>query len=349
MAFAKDIETSLAAIDDPYMGRTWGELKMIKNINLSAESLDIVLEVGYPFTTIQHEFNRLVAAAIAQFSLNVPTHLQLKMNIGTHTGRPDATPLPQVKNIIAVASGKGGVGKSTVALSLARSLQSLGAKVGLLDADIYGPSLPTLLKTGDQKPHIQDRNIHPLEVSGLQTMSMGYLVANKAALAWRGPMLGKALEQLLFDTKWQGLDYLIVDMPPGTGDVQLTLCQKMPVSGALVVTTPHPLALADVKRAAELFTQLQIPLLGVIENMSTHTCTHCHHADALFGEGAGAALERELNIPLLGALPLAADLQTDPLTAPIHPILQEAALRITAQLAAQVKNYRGKFPQVVVE
>lgn len=208
------------------------------------------------------------------------------------------------KHIIAVASGKGGVGKSTVAVNLALGLAMTGARVGILDADIYGPSLPTMLGTVGMKPVVKDRTIAPIFAHSLQTMSIGNLVETAASLTWRGPMIGKALEQMLFDTAWDQLDYLIVDLPPGTGDIQLTLCQKVPVSGAVIVTTPQDLALVDVRRACEMFKKLNVPMLGVIENMSVYHCPQCNHEEHIFGEGASAQLMHEYQLALLGAIPL---------------------------------------------
>lgn len=210
----------------------------------------------------------------------------------------------KLKHIIAVASGKGGVGKSTVAVNLAMGLAMTGARVGILDADIYGPSLPTMLGTAGKKPVIKDRTITPIHAHGLQTMSIGNLVEMNASLTWRGPMIGKALEQMLFDTTWDQVDYLIVDLPPGTGDIQLTLCQKVPVTGAVIVTTPQDLALIDVRRACEMFKKLNVPMLGVIENMSVYHCPQCGHEEHIFGEGATQQLIDEYKLSLLGSIPL---------------------------------------------
>lgn len=209
-----------------------------------------------------------------------------------------------IKRVIAIASGKGGVGKSTVAVNLALALKTAGAAVGLLDADIYGPSQPAMLGTHQVRPGLSDKGLQPIEKYGIQAMSIGYLVEPTAAMMWRGPMLGKALEQLAKDTNWGELDYLIIDLPPGTGDVQLTLCQKIPLTGAIIVTTPQEMALLDVRRACAMFKKLNIPILGVVENMSTHTCSHCGHEEALFGQGGAERLAAEYACPLLGRLPL---------------------------------------------
>lgn len=216
--------------------------------------------------------------------------------------------MPRIRRILAIASGKGGVGKSTVALSVALGLQNQGARVGLLDADIYGPSQPTLLNTLS-KPKIENRRIFPIEKWGLKTMSMGYLTRAEEAVVWRGPMLGSALQQLFFDTEWGELDYLVIDLPPGTGDVPLTMVQKLPITAVLMVTTPSALALVDARKAANMFVRLGVPLIGVIENLSTHACSHCGHVDTLFGEGAGIALATEFHIPLQAQLPWSSNLE----------------------------------------
>lgn len=209
-----------------------------------------------------------------------------------------------IKKIIAVASGKGGVGKSTVAVNLALALAQTGVRVGMLDADIYGPSQPAMLGTEGKRPYLKDSKLLPIEQHGIQSMSIGYLVEASAAMMWRGPMIGKAMQQMLQDTKWEDIDYLIIDLPPGTGDIQLTLCQRIPVNGAVIVTTPQDLALLDVSRACEMFKKLQVPVLGVVENMSLYHCSHCGHEEKVFGEGGGAKLAKQFGIDLLGEIPL---------------------------------------------
>lgn len=270
---------------------------------------------------------------------------------------------PQIKQIIVVGSGKGGVGKSTVALHLAIHLAKSGARVGILDADIYGPSQPTLLGTLGQKPALNNQKFKPVSVFldkevELQSMSIGYLIAPEVAMVWRGPMLGKAIEQMLYDTEWNNLDYLIVDLPPGTGDVQLTLCQKMNIAGAIVVTTPQDLALLDVRRACDMFMKLQVKILGVIENMSIHHCPTCGHAAHLFGKDGGQQLATELHLPFLGAIPLdiAIREQTDSgqitklyeLAMP-HTVFAEIVIKILKILEQRPKDYSAKFPKIKVE
>ena len=265
----------------------------------------------------------------------------------------------KIKHIIAVASGKGGVGKSTVSVNLALALAKEGASVGILDADIYGPSVPSMLGTAGQKPVVKDKTIAPIMAHGLKSMSIGYLVDMKASLAWRGPMLGKALEQMLNDTIWGELDYLVVDLPPGTGDVQLTLCQKIPVTGAVIVTTPQDLALIDVRRACEMFKKLNVPMMGVIENMSVYHCPACGHEERIFGEGAAKQLEQEYQLELLGAIPLTLAMREQ--TDSGHPTVisdatshganefKKIADKIKNAIAKLPKDYSRLFPKVVVE
>jgi len=265
----------------------------------------------------------------------------------------------EIKKIIAVASGKGGVGKSTVAVNLALSLAKTGSQVGILDADIYGPSQPTVLGAEGSQPVFKEGRLQPIERYGIRSISMGYLIDQYAPVVWRGPMLGKAMEQLLHQTEWGALDYLVVDLPPGTGDVQISLCQKISVSGAVIVTTPQDLALLDVRRACEMFKKLNVPLLGVIENMSVHHCSQCGHAEHIFGEGGGKKIAEEYGFKMLGTLPL--DKTIRELTDSGHPPVVAAAesnyaktfLMIADEviqlLSQQPKDYSKIFPKIVVE
>ena len=264
-----------------------------------------------------------------------------------------------MKNIIAIASGKGGVGKSVTAVNLALALAHEGATVGLLDADIHGPSQPTMLGVVDERPVVKEGKLFPIKKHGIQSMSIGYLVNTATPLVWRGPMLGKALQQLLHDTVWGALDYLVIDLPPGTGDIQLTLCQKFPVSGAVIVTTPQDMALLDVRRACEMFNKLNVPLLGVVENMSHYQCTACGHEEAIFGAGGAEKLAKEYGLTLLGQIPLALTIRemTDSGCPPVvaapegheAKLFAELARKVSAQIALLPRNYSAKFPKIVVE
>jgi ATP-binding protein involved in chromosome partitioning len=264
-----------------------------------------------------------------------------------------------VKKIIAVASGKGGVGKSTISVNLALALAKNGAKVGLLDADVYGPSQPLMLNAVGEKPIVKNGRLMPVVRHGLQSMSMGYLVGEDAALVWRGPMIGKALQQLIHDTAWEGLDYLVIDLPPGTGDIQLTLCQRIPLNGAVIVTTPQDLALADVIRACEMLNTLSVPILGVVENMSIYHCSKCGHEEDIFGVGGGDKLAKKYAVDVLGRIPL--DMRIREMTDNGNPtVVQDPesvhaqefikiANKVVGKLVAQPKDYSGLFPKVVVE
>lgn len=267
-------------------------------------------------------------------------------------------PVPNIKNIIAVASGKGGVGKSTTAVNLALALAAEGHRVGILDADIYGPSVPTMLGVHTRPDVKEQKKIVPMMAHGIQSMSIGYLVETETAMIWRGPMVSGALLQLLNETLWDNLDYLIIDLPPGTGDIQLTLAQKIPVNGAVIVTTPQDLALMDARRAYEMFRKVEVPVLGVIENMSLHICSACGHAESIFGEGGGDRLAQQYDIPLLGKLPLDANIrqQTDSgkPTVVLDPggdiaeMYRKIARQITEKLSLRGTENSSKFPTIQI-
>lgn len=266
--------------------------------------------------------------------------------------------IPNVKHIIAIASGKGGVGKSTTAVNLALALAHEGAQAGILDADIYGPSQPLMLGTQD-RPEVQDKRIKPIIRHGIQSMSIGYLVDEKTAMVWRGPMASMALQQLLNDTQWDNLDFLVIDLPPGTGDIQLTLAQKIPVTGAVIVTTPQDLALLDARRACEMFRKVNVPVLGVVENMSIHICSNCGHKEHIFGEGGGKQLAEQYGIEFLGALPLDMHIreQTDggkPTVAAAPKsangkIYRTIAKRIIEKVSLQESGTSSKFPKIIIQ
>ncbi|MCA0198030.1 MAG: iron-sulfur cluster carrier protein ApbC [Proteobacteria bacterium] len=224
--------------------------------------------------------------------------------IAAHAVQPGLSPLPRVRNVIAVGSGKGGVGKSTTAVNLALALQRLGARVGILDADVYGPSVPAMLGLSGRPESPDDKSIEPLRAFGVEAMSIGLLVDQDTPMIWRGPMATSALTQLFADTRWGDLDYLLVDLPPGTGDIQLTLAQKIPVAGAVIVTTPQEIATLDARKALKMFGKVNVPVLGIVENMAVHVCGNCGHAEHLFGQGGGEAMARQYGVPLLGSLPL---------------------------------------------
>jgi len=281
------------------------------------------------------------------------------VKIESHVGQKGIKGMSNVKNIIAIASGKGGVGKSTTAVNIAVALAQQGACTGILDADIYGPSQPVMLGVQGSLDMKNKKDLIPIMRHGVQSMSIGYLIDEKAAMVWRGPMVSMALQQLVFDTQWDNLDYLVIDLPPGTGDIQLTLAQKIPVSGAVIVTTPQDLALLDARRACEMFRKVNVPILGVIENMSSHICSHCSHEESIFGVGGGQRFAKEYGIEFFGAIPL--DIAIREQTDSGHPTViaapesqhakryHDIAQKIKAALALQPKDYSSKFPKIVVE
>lgn len=294
----------LGTFIDPFLGQDLVTAKMIQEIAILERSISLKLLYPYPVGTRISELKQAISTLLARHWPDYPLSLQLHWKIRRHVVQKGLKQKSAFKNIIAVASGKGGVGKSTVAVNLALALHGLGAKVALLDADIYGPSQPHLLGKQDSKALTQDKKLMPVHSFGIQSISIGYLVDEQSAMIWRGPMVSSALQQLLNETAWQECDYLIIDLPPGTGDIQLTMAQKIPISGAVVVTTPQDIALLDAKKACRMFEKVDIPVLGVVENMSWHECENCHHREAIFGEGGGESMAEAFNVPLLGKLPL---------------------------------------------
>ncbi|MFK7888559.1 MAG: iron-sulfur cluster carrier protein ApbC [Gammaproteobacteria bacterium] len=290
-----------------------------------------------------------------------PQHaFEVDWQVTSRSVRRGLKPIDGIANIIAVASAKGGVGKSTTAANLALALRAEGAKVGLLDADIYGPSLPLMMGLTDQRPTSKDgKRIDPLVAHGVTCMSVGFLVDPQQPMVWRGPMVTQALRQLLDDTIWGELDYLVVDLPPGTGDIQLTLSQQVPLTGAIIVTTPQDMALADARRGVKMFEKVEVPVLGIVENMSTHVCSQCGHEEAIFGAGGGDDMAQQFDVPLLASLPLDRRIreQTDSGTPTVvHAPNSDLAARYLAlargagaRLARQDKDYSRAFPKIVVE
>ncbi len=278
------------------------------------------------------------------------TNTTPRPRIHSHAVQPTLKPLPRVRNIIAVGSGKGGVGKSTTAVNLALALAADGARVGLLDADVYGPSVPTMLGLSGRPDSPDGKSIEPMRAHGIEAMSIGLLVDPETPMIWRGPMATSALTQLLNDTLWggeDGLDYLVVDLPPGTGDIQLTLAQKIPVAGAVIVTTPQDVATLDAKKALRMFEKVEVPVLGLIENMAVHVCTRCGHAEHIFGSGGGERMAAQYGVPLLGALPLEIGIREQGdagvpivVSAPDSPASQ--AYRATARRLAEVLSQRPR-------
>ncbi|MBO9718461.1 MAG: iron-sulfur cluster carrier protein ApbC [Pseudoxanthomonas sp.] len=264
----------------------------------------VELTTGYPLAAGTVAALREQVEGLAQVAGGVLAGFEARHRVAAHAVQPGLSPVPRVRNVIAVGSGKGGVGKSTTAVNLALALQRLGAKVGVLDADVYGPSVPAMLGLSGRPESPDNKSIEPLRAFGVEAMSIGLLVDTDTPMIWRGPMATSALTQLFTDTRWDDLDYLIVDLPPGTGDIQLTLAQKIPVAGAVIVTTPQEIATLDARKALKMFEKVNVPVLGIVENMAVHVCSNCGHAEHLFGQGGGQAMAAQYGVPLLGSLPL---------------------------------------------
>jgi ATP-binding protein involved in chromosome partitioning len=276
----------------------------VRAIGVDGSRVSVDIQLGYPAAGAVDELSQRFRQALEAESAIESAAVSITTRVHVHKVQGTLAPLPNVKNIIVVASGKGGVGKSTVSANLALALQAEGAKVGVLDADIYGPSQPRMLGVSGKPESPDGKVIIPMQAHGLSVMSIGFLVEEDTPMIWRGPMVTQAMMQLLTDTRWEQLDYLIVDLPPGTGDIQLTLSQKVPVAGAVIVTTPQDIALLDARKALKMFEKVEVPVLGIIENMATHVCSNCGHEEHIFGEGGGARMAEQYGVPYLGSLPL---------------------------------------------
>jgi len=354
-----DVQTRLRALIDPNTGKDFVAGKAIKKIQVGAGDIVVDVQLGYPAKT-QHEILRkLIAQDIAALPGAPRVTVNITQKITSHSVQRGVKLIPGVKNIIAVASGKGGVGKSTTAANLALALAAEGARVGVLDADIYGPSQPMMLGLTGRPESKDGKTLEPLEAYGLQAMSIGFLIDADTPMVWRGPMVTQALEQLLKDTNWRDLDYLVVDMPPGTGDIQLTLAQKVPVTGAVIVTTPQDIALIDARKGLKMFEKVGVPIVGIVENMSMHICSKCGHAEAIFGEGGAKKMCADYKVPFLGGLPLDIRIreQTDAgrptvIADPdgkIADVYREIARRTAVFVAQKAEDFSTKFPSIVIQ
>lgn len=354
------IHAVLDAVSVPRSSRTLGGEKAVKSIEERSDGLYIALQFGYPANPIKQALTDNIQTALRDSGCKAPVYLDINTVVETHKVQPGVTTIKGVKNIIAIASGKGGVGKSTTAANLAVAMAGMGARVGVLDADLYGPSQPTMLGVADRKPDQQNKKLIPVvSANGIQVMSIGFLVDTDQAVVWRGPMLSQALQQLLFQSEWDNVDYLFIDLPPGTGDIQLTLSQKIPVTGSVVVTTPQDIALIDARKAVDMFQKVNIPIFGVLENMSVHICSKCGHAEAVFGSDGGKNLAEKLGVPLLGQLPLSLPVREamDSGTAgkmqaenpAVAEIYTQAAWQVALAVADKGKDFSSRFPKIVVE
>jgi ATP-binding protein involved in chromosome partitioning len=354
-----DVENCLKNFIDPNHGLDLVDAKSVKSISIDGADVTVKLELGYPAKTVVPELKAAVEAHLKSLPGIGAVNVEVSVKIIAHAVQQTLKPHSQVKNIIAVASGKGGVGKSTTAVNLALALAAEGANVGILDADIYGPSIPTMLGISGYPVSHDNKTMQPKISYGIQTMSIGYLIDAGQPMIWRGPMATNALQQLLKDTAWHELDYLIVDLPPGTGDIQLTLAQQIPVSGAIIVTTPQDIALIDAQRGLGMFEKVNVPVLGIVENMSVHICSQCGHAEAIFGEGGGALMAETNHVDFLGSLPLDIHIRqfadSGRPTVVAEPdgraaaIYREIARKMAARLALKAKDFSARFPNIVIQ
>jgi len=357
-ATSEQIEESLKQHIDPYMETDLVSAKCVKNIAIDGASAKVEIELGFPHKGYESDLSAKISEVVKTVDGIDSVEVSINSKVVTHAVQKGVKPIPGVKNIIAVASGKGGVGKSTTTVNLALALAAEGATVAVLDADIYGPSMPRMLGISG-KPESEDgQSLNPLVNYGIQTMSIGFLVEEETPMIWRGPMVTQALEQLFKDTRWTDVDYLVVDLPPGTGDVQLTLAQKIPVSGAVIVTTPQDIALLDARKGLKMFDKVNVPVLGIVENMSIHICSQCGNEERIFGEGGGKRMSDEEDVALLGDLPL--DISIRQLADEGKPtVVSEPESRITemyigiarkvaAKLALKARDFSNKFPTIVI-
>jgi ATP-binding protein involved in chromosome partitioning len=353
------IEEALKGYVDPYLEKDLVSAGCVKNVDVDGDKAKIEVSLGFPAAGYIDELKAKVKEIVEAVEGISSAEVDVYTNIVSHAAQKGVNHIKGVKNIIAVASGKGGVGKSTTSVNLALALAAEGATVGILDADIYGPSQPRMMGLSDKKPDSPDgKTLEPIVNYGVQSMSIGYLIDEDTPMIWRGPMVTQALEQLLNDTNWREVDYLVIDLPPGTGDTQLTLAQKVPVSGAVIVTTPQDIALLDARKAYKMFEKVEVPVLGVVENMSTHICSKCGHEEHIFGEGGGQKMADEYDVNLLGALPLDITIREEVdagkptvVAEPdgrISQIYRDIARRTAAKLSNKAKDYSAKFPKIVI-
>jgi len=355
----KDILAALSELIDPVTGRNYVESKSVKNVKIEGDSVSLDVALGYPARGVIEKVRAQVAERLRSLPGVSRASVNVHSRIVSHAVQRGVKLVPGIKNIIAVASGKGGVGKSTTAVNLALALAAEGAAVGMLDADIYGPSQPVMLGITGRPTSKDGKSMEPMEGHGVQAMSVGFLIDPDTPMVWRGPMVTQALEQLLGETKWRELDYLVVDLPPGTGDIQLTLAQKVPVTGVVIVTTPQDIALIDARKGLKMFEKVGIPIIGIVENMAIHVCSNCGHAEHIFGSGGGAKMCKDYDVEFLGSLPLDIRIreQTDsgkPTVVsepdgPIASIYRDIARKVAARIARAAEDRSSVFPKIVIQ
>jgi len=349
---------ALKSVVDPNSGKDFVSTRQLKNLRIEGGDVSFDVELGYPAKSQLPALRKALIAGARSVPGVENVSVNLSSKVIAHAVQRGVALMPNVKNIVAVASGKGGVGKSTTAVNLALALAAEGATVGILDADIYGPSQPMMMGI-EARPESEDgKTMEPLENYGVQVMSIGFLVEADNPMIWRGPMATQALEQLLRQTNWADLDYLIVDMPPGTGDIQLTLSQRVPLTGAVMVTTPQDIALLDVKKGIKMFEKVGVPILGIVENMAVHVCSNCGHVEHIFGEEGGKRLAAEYKIDYLGALPLDLSIRvqadggrpsvvSDP-DGEIAGLYKAVARQLAVRIAQRAKDFSAKFPNITI-
>jgi ATP-binding protein involved in chromosome partitioning len=355
----KEVLAALSELIDPVTGRDFVASKSVKNVKIEGDRVSLDVALGYPARGVIEKVRSQVSGRLRELPGVAQVSANVHSRIVSHAVQRGVKLVPGIKNIIAVASGKGGVGKSTTAVNLALALAAEGATVGVLDADIYGPSQPIMLGITGRPTSKDGKSMEPMEGHGIQAMSVGFLIEQDTPMVWRGPMVTQALEQLLTETKWRELDYLVVDLPPGTGDIQLTLAQKVPVTGAVIVTTPQDIALIDARKGLKMFEKVGIPIIGVVENMAIHICSKCGNAEHIFGTGGGAKMCSDYNVEFLGSLPLDIRIReqtdsgkptvvTDP-DGPLASIYRDIARKVAARIALQSEDRSGVFPKIVIQ
>jgi ATP-binding protein involved in chromosome partitioning len=355
----QQIQSVLQQTIDPTTHKDFVTAKSVSAIQIAGNNVTVGIELGYPANSVKHQVQQQITAALQTVPGIGAIQVSVNSKIIPHGVQRGIKLIPGVKNIIAVASGKGGVGKSATAVNLALALSTEGASVGILDADIYGPSQPQMLGiTGHPESH-DGKTMEPMRAHGIQAMSIGLLIDAETPMVWRGPMVTQALQQLLNDTNWKDLDYLVVDLPPGTGDIQLTLAQKIPVTGAVIVTTPQDIALLDARKGLKMFEKVGIPILGIVENMSTHTCSQCGHTEPIFGTGGGEKMCQDYNVEFLGALPLDIKIREHTDTGKpsvvaepdgkIAGIYRLIARRVAVKVAESAEDHSELFAKIVME
>ena len=353
------VQTALKELIDPNTGKDFVTTRSAKNIRIDGSDISLEIELGYPAKSQIDGIRRDIITRLKSIPGAGNVSANVYQKIVTHAVQRGVKLIPTVKNIVAVASGKGGVGKSTTAVNLALALAAEGAQVGILDADIYGPSQPQMLGITGRPDSLDGKTLQPMEAYGIQAMSIGFLIDVETPMVWRGPMVTQALEQLLTETHWRDLDYLVVDMPPGTGDIQLTLAQKVPVTGAIIVTTPQDIALLDARKGLKMFEKVGIPILGIVENMSIHICSNCGHEEHIFGSGGAERMSKDYEVEMLGALPLDIHIREEAdsgrpsvVAQPesrIAEIYRSIARRVAVKIAEKARDMTAKFPNIVVQ